>query len=156
MALGTPRFWDCGLSPPRASIRPTAQTARGDAMDAFTLRRIDELAAINHGAVKLAGDGLGVRSFGLQVLDLPAGFADYPEHDHAHDGQEEVYVVLEGSAEFDVGGDRVAVGAGSLLRVEPHARRKLVPGEAGVRVLAIGSTPGGYERPEAFRARERA
>ena len=74
-------------------------------MNGFTMRRIDELAAINHGALKLAGDELGVESFGLQVLDLPAEFADYPEHDHAHDGQEEIYVVLEGTAEFAVAGE---------------------------------------------------
>ena len=122
-------------------------------MDGFTLKRIDELPAINHGAVKLAGDDLGVQSFGLQVLDLPAGFADYPEHDHADDRQEEVYVVVEGSAEFTIGGERVHADAGSILRLEPESRRKLVPGPYGVRVLAIGCVPGGaYERPEAFRA----
>ena len=122
-------------------------------MDGFTKRRIDELSAINHGAVKLAGDELGVRSFGLQVLDLPAEFADYPAHDHAHDGQEEVYVVLEGAAEFEIAGECVQAAAGTLVRVEPKSRRKLVPGPDGVRVLAIGCAPGGtYERPEAFRA----
>jgi mannose-6-phosphate isomerase-like protein (cupin superfamily) len=126
-------------------------------MNGFTLKRIDELASINHGAVKLAGDELGVQSFGLQVLDLPAGFADYPEHDHAHDGQEEVYVVLAGSAEFTVAGKPIRAGAGSLVRVEPESRRTLVPGPDGVRVLAIGCAPGGgYDRPEAFRVAGRA
>jgi mannose-6-phosphate isomerase-like protein (cupin superfamily) len=125
-------------------------------MNGFTLRRIDELSSINHGAVKLAGDELGVRSFGLQVLDLPAGFADYPEHDHAGDGQEEVYVVLAGSAVFTVAGERVEAGAGSLVRVEPAARRKLVPGSQGARIMAIGCPPGDYERPDAFRVPVRA
>ena len=121
-------------------------------MDGFTLKRIDELASINHGAVKLAGDELGVQTFGLQVLDLPAGFADYPEHDHAHDGQEEVYVVLAGSAELTVGGERIDAQAGSLVRVEPESKRKLVPGPQGARVLAIGCAPGAdYRRPDAFR-----
>ncbi len=126
-------------------------------MDGFTLKRIDELASINHGAVKLAGDELGVESFGLQVLDLPGGFADYPEHDHAHDRQEEVYVVLEGSVELQVDGERVQAEAGTLVRVDPEAKRKLVPGSQGTRVLAIGCAPGGaYERPEAFRLAARA
>lgn len=125
-------------------------------MDGYTSKRIDELASINHGAVKLAGDELGVRAFGLQVLDLPAGFADYPEHDHAGDGQEEVYVVLAGAAELEVAGERVAAGAGTIVRVEPEARRKLVAGPDGARVLAIGCAPGGYERPEAFRVASRS
>ncbi|HST14378.1 MAG TPA: cupin domain-containing protein [Gaiellaceae bacterium] len=121
------------------------------------MRRIDELSSINHGAVKLAGDELGVQAFGLQVLDLPPGFADYPEHDHAHDRQEEVYVVLTGAAQLVVDGERVHADAGSLVRVEPAAKRKLVPGPEGVRVLAIGCVAGGdYERPEAFRVAAKA
>lgn len=121
-------------------------------MNGFTVRRIDELPAINHGAVRLAADELGVRSFGLQVLDLPAGFADYPEHDHAEDGQEEVYVVLEGSAEFEVAGDRLSAEPGTMLRVGPESRRNLVAGPSGARILAIGCAPAGtYQRPEVFR-----
>ena len=126
-------------------------------MDSYKLRRIEELASINHGAVKLAADDLGVQSFGLQVLDLPPGFTDYPEHDHTQDRQEEVYVVLEGSATFEVAGEALQAEAGAMLRVDPNAKRKLVPGSAGVRVLAIGCAPdGAYERPEAFRSAERA
>jgi mannose-6-phosphate isomerase-like protein (cupin superfamily) len=125
-------------------------------MSGFTLKGIDELSSINHGAVKLAGDELGVQSFGLQVLDLPAGFEDYPEHDHVQDGQEEVYVLLSGSAEFTVAGERVRAEAGSMVRVEPASKRKLVPGKDGARILAIGCAPGDYERPEAFRAGARA
>jgi mannose-6-phosphate isomerase-like protein (cupin superfamily) len=121
-------------------------------MGEFKLKRIDELATINHGAMKLAADELGVQSFGLKVLDLPSDFADYPEHDHAHDQQEEVYVVLEGSAEFEVAGERVGVDVGGMLWVSPDSKRRLVPGPCGVRILAIGCTPSGsYQRPDSFR-----
>lgn len=119
-------------------------------MTTFTLKQIDELSSINHGAVKLAGDELGVQSFGMQVLDLPPGFGDYPEHDHRHDGQEEVYVVLSGSAQFTVANETIEAGVGSLVRVEPDATRKLVPGSNGARILAIGCVRD-YERPDAFR-----
>jgi len=126
-------------------------------MNPFTLKQIDELNSINHGAVKLAGDELGVQSFGLQVLDLPAGFADYPEHDHADDRQEEVYVVLAGAAHLVVDGEQIQADAGSLVRFDPAATRKLVPGPDGVRVLAIGCVPGGdYERPDVFRVAAKA
>jgi quercetin dioxygenase-like cupin family protein len=135
---------------PVATIGALTQP-QGDSMNGFKLKRIDELSSIMNGAVKLAGDELGVQSFGLQVLDLPAGF-DYPEHDHAQDGQEEVYVVLAGSAELTVGGDTTRLEAGAIARVEPEAKRMLVPGAEGIRVLAIGCAPAGsYERPEAFR-----
>jgi mannose-6-phosphate isomerase-like protein (cupin superfamily) len=122
----------------------------------YSLKRIDELASIHHGSVKLAGDDLGVETFGMQVLDFPPGFANYPEHDHTEDGQEEVYVVLDGSAEFEIAGERVPAEAGAMLRVPPRSRRKLVAGRRGARILAVGCAPGGYERPDAFRVSERA
>jgi mannose-6-phosphate isomerase-like protein (cupin superfamily) len=118
-----------------------------------TLKSIDELDSIHHGAVKLAAAELGIRSFGMQVLDFPGGFSDYPEHDHSEDGQEEVYVVLEGQADFLIDGERLAVSPGQMLMVEPGTKRKLLPGQHGVRVLAIGCTAGRtYERPEDFKS----
>lgn len=120
------------------------------------IKTIDELESIHHGAVKLAGAELGIQSFGMQVLDLPSGFSDYPEHDHAEDGQEEVYVVLRGAADFVVDGEDVEVSEGGMVKVDAISRRKLVPGPEGARILAIGSTPGAiYERPEAFRTEVR-
>jgi mannose-6-phosphate isomerase-like protein (cupin superfamily) len=89
----------------------------------------------------------------MQVLDFPAGFADYPEHDHSEDGQEEVYVVLDGHADFVIDGEELAVSRGQMLKVDAGTRRKLYPGPDGVRILAIGCTPGEiYERPEDFRS----
>lgn len=123
----------------------------------YTMKTIDDLTSIHHGAVKLAGAELGIGSFGMQVLDFPAGFADYPEHDHAEDGQEEVYVVLAGGADFVVDGEQMTVAPGQMLKVDAESRRKLYPGDEGVRVLAIGCAPGGaYERPEDFRVEARA
>ena len=123
----------------------------------YTMKTVDELESIHHGAVKLAGAELGIRSFGMQVLDFPAGFRDYPEHDHAEDGQEEVYVVLHGAADFSVDGETVTVSSGQLLKVDATSRRRLAPRQDGVRILAIGCTPGAvYERPEGFRSAARA
>ena len=117
----------------------------------YTVKTIDELESIHHGAVKLAGAELDIQSFGLQVFDFPAGYTGYPEHDHAEDGQEEVYVVLRGEADFVIDGDPVTVSQGDLLKVDAASRRKLQPGRDGVRILAIGCTPGAtYQRPEAF------
>ncbi|MDE3069536.1 MAG: cupin domain-containing protein [Acidobacteriota bacterium] len=121
-------------------------------MSGHAVREIDGMESLHGGAVKLAGAELGVESFGMQVLDFPAGFDGYPEHDHSEDGQEEVYVVLRGSAEFLVDGERVQLEPGRMLRVGAGIRRRLEPGAGGVRILAIGATPGRlYERPEDFR-----
>lgn len=116
------------------------------------VKTIDELESIHGGIVKLAGAELGVESFGLQVLDFPAGFANYPEHDHSEDGQEEVYVILRGRADFDITGERVPLDVGQIVRIGAGTKRRLVPGPDGVRILAIGCTPERpYERPEDFR-----
>lgn len=126
-------------------------------MERFRVRSIEELESIHGGAVKLAGAALGVESFGLQVLDFPPGFSQYPEHDHVADGQEEVYVLLRGSALFEVGADRLPLEAGAMLHVAPESRRTLTAGPDGVRILAIGAVPGGaYERPGDFRLPERS
>jgi mannose-6-phosphate isomerase-like protein (cupin superfamily) len=117
----------------------------------FTVKTIDELQSIHGGAVKLAAAELGIESFGLQVLDFPAGFDHYPEHDHAADGQEEVYLVLSGSGAFVIDGERVAIDPSRILRIEPTSRRKLEVGPEGIRLLAIGCAAGrAYERPEDF------
>jgi len=126
-------------------------------MSDYTVKSIEELESIHHGAVKLAGAALGIRSFGMQVLDFPAGFSDYPAHDHADDGQEEVYVLLGGSAEFQIDHERVAVATGQLVRIAPAATRKLVAGPEGARILAVGCAGDRpYERPEHFRLEVRA
>jgi mannose-6-phosphate isomerase-like protein (cupin superfamily) len=123
-------------------------------MPGFSVRPIDDMQSINDGIVKLAGAELGVESFGVQVFDFPPDFPHYPEHDHGETGQEEVYVVLEGSAEAEVGGERVQLDRGRILRVEPATRRKLRPGPDGLRVLVIGSpVAAAYERADAFKLR---
>ncbi len=118
-------------------------------MAGHTVKPIGEMAAINDGTTRLAGAELGVESFGIQVFDFPANFPDYPEHDHAEEGMEEIYLVLEGSAEFEIDGERVPLDRGTMLRIEPDSRRKLHPGPDGVRILAMGASPDTpYERPE--------
>jgi mannose-6-phosphate isomerase-like protein (cupin superfamily) len=121
-------------------------------MGSYAVKRIDEMEAIYHGSFRRAGAELGVESFGLQVFDLPAGAEHYPEHDHSQDGQEEVYVVLSGSGEFEIDGERVAVDPERIVRVSAGTKRKLLPGPQGIRVLALGGVPGKlYERAEPFR-----
>jgi quercetin dioxygenase-like cupin family protein len=122
------------------------------AMSGHTVKRIDEMEAIFHGSFKRAGAELGVESFGMQVFDVPPSFSDYPEHDHAEDGQEEVYVVLRGTAELDVNGQRVTLDPERMACVGPGTKRKLYGGPEGARMLMIGGVPGQiYSRPDDFK-----
>jgi mannose-6-phosphate isomerase-like protein (cupin superfamily) len=118
----------------------------------YTVKRIDEMEAIYNGSFKRAGAELGVESFGLQVFDMPPNFDGYPEHDHATDGQEEVYVVLSGGGEVEIDGERLAVDRERIVRVPAGTKRRLLPGPDGMRVLALGGVPGKlYERPDTFK-----
>ena len=85
---------------------------------------------------------LGVTAWGMNVLDLAAGCTGYPEHDHGHDGQEEVYVLLEGAALLIVGEQRLPMRAGDLVRVPPERTRKFVTEGSSARILALGGVPG--------------
>ncbi len=86
-------------------------------MSDYTAKRIDEMeAGFGGGFVKVRAE-LGVTAFGMQVIQLPPDFADYPEHDHADSGQEEVFAVLAGSGWMDVEGERVELDGETLVRV---------------------------------------
>ena len=95
-----------------------------------------------------AGRELGVSAWGMNVLTIEAGCASYPEHNHAKDGQEEVYIVLDGDGSIETGGTRTALARGALVRVGPSTKRKIAPGPRGIVVLVIGGTPGKEYRPK--------
>jgi mannose-6-phosphate isomerase-like protein (cupin superfamily) len=115
----------------------------------YAVKRIDDMEAIYQGAFKRARAELGVDSFGLQVMDIPAGYDGYPEHDHSEDGQEEVYMALRGSAEIEIDGERHPLDTETMVRVSSGTKRKIWPGGEGIRLLAIGGCPGKlYEAPE--------
>lgn len=118
-------------------------------MSGYAVKSIDEMEAVYRGAFKRARAELGVESFGMQVIDLPAGFDGYPDHDHAQDGQEEVYVALRGGGEIEIDGKRFPLDADHLARVGSGVSRKVWPGAEGIRMLIVGGVPGGvYEAPE--------
>jgi mannose-6-phosphate isomerase-like protein (cupin superfamily) len=108
----------------------------------FTAKRIGEMEAGFGGGFVKARAELGASAFGMQVIQLPPDFKDYPEHDHAETGQEEVYMALRGSGWIEVEGERVELDGETLVRVGPAARRKVVSGPEGLRMLAIGGVPG--------------
>jgi uncharacterized cupin superfamily protein len=111
-----------------------------------TVKQFDELEGYED-QFFLAGKGLGVTAWGMNVLKLPPRWTEYPDHDHTADGQEEVYVVLRGDATLQAEGETWHLVPGMLARVGPSQKRKITPGHAGVTILALGGTPGkAFER----------
>ena len=111
-------------------------------MPGVVVKHEDQLEVKFGGAFKLIRHGLGVTSFGIQLINLPAGTDGYPEHDHAADGQEEVYTALEGGGELTVAGETIALEPGVWVSVPPEETRKIVTGEKPLKLLVIGGIPG--------------
>jgi Cupin domain len=122
-------------------------------MPDVTVKRVEDFEAIFGGGFRRARAGLGVSSFGLAVIDLPANFKVFPEHDQTHDEQEEVYTVLSGRVTLRVGGlhggESYELEPGVFARVGASEKRKLITGDEPARVIAMGAMPGKvYEPPE--------
>jgi hypothetical protein len=82
---------------------------------------------------------LGIRAFGVNAFTPEEDGTLINEHDEAGAGQEELYVVLDGNATFEVDGETINAPAGTLVFVGPQARRKAT-GDGTI--LAVGATPG--------------
>lgn len=120
-----------------------------------TVKKVEDFDSAYSGAFKLVRHGLGVSSFGIGLIQMPPNVDQYPEHDHVHDGQEEVYTVLEGKATLEAGGERYELEPGTFVRVGPAEKRKIVTGDEGCKLLALGGTPGTtYEIPEFSKPQE--
>jgi mannose-6-phosphate isomerase-like protein (cupin superfamily) len=118
-------------------------------MSDYTAKHIKDMEAGFGGGFVKARAELGVSSFGMQVIRLPPDFGDYPEHDHTHDGQEEVYLALGGSGWIDIDGERVDLQEDVLVRIAPDVKRKVHSGAQGLKMLVLGGCPGeAYDIPE--------
>jgi mannose-6-phosphate isomerase-like protein (cupin superfamily) len=115
----------------------------------YCVKKIDEMEATYGGGMRLARAELGIDSFGMQIEEFPPNFDQYPEHTHSEDGQEEVYLVLRGSAEIEIDGERIALDPETIVRVGPGVSRRIFSGPQGARILALGGVPGAvYQAPE--------
>jgi mannose-6-phosphate isomerase-like protein (cupin superfamily) len=117
-------------------------------MSDYAVKKIGDMDAGFGGAFKRARAELGVSSFGMQFIDMPPNVDQYPEHDHADDGQEEVYIVMSGKAEIEIEGEKIQLDPETVVRVSSGTKRKIVTGDEPVRILALGGVPGkAYEAP---------
>ena len=108
----------------------------------YTAKKLNEMEAGFGGGFIKARAELGVTAFGFQVIQMPPSYGDYPEHDHAESGQEEVFLALGGSGWMDIEGERVELDGDTFVRVGPETKRKVHAGPEGLRMLVIGGCPG--------------
>ncbi len=106
--------------------RPKWQVARLDDIE----RRGRDIPVREH---------LGIHAFGINAFTPGEDGLLISEHDESGSGQEELYIVLDGTASFEVDGETIDAPAGTFVFVRPEARRKAT-GDGTI--LALGGVTG--------------
>ncbi len=86
----------------------------------FTIAHIDDCARSDNW--RLVRRSLDVHSFGINVVNIPAG-AQIPEHDETGRDQEELFYVLAGRPTLLIDGEEHPVSTGTFARIDPEHRR---------------------------------
>jgi hypothetical protein len=118
-------------------------------MSDYAVAQLDEIEEMSDGRCpwQPVRHHLGITAFGVNAwTGRAAGDRIINEHDEA-DEDEELYVVLRGTAVFELDGDRVDAPAGTLVFARPGVRRTAFAEEPETTILALGSTPGRAYEP---------
>lgn len=112
--------------------------------DRFTIAHRDDFE--RSGSWSLARRTLGLRAFGMNVVDIEPG-AGIPEHDETPRDQEEVFIVLSGSPTLVIDGEEHPAPAGTYVRLDPEPSRTVLNhGDEPASVLIVSAPrTSGYE-----------
>jgi hypothetical protein len=85
----------------------------------------------------------GLAAFGVNAFGGDAGIELVAQHDELDSGQEELYVVVRGSARFTLNGEECYAPAVSVVAVpDTSVSRAAIATEDGTLLLAIGGPAG--------------
>jgi uncharacterized cupin superfamily protein len=89
---------------------------------------------------------LGLQSFGINIVQIPAG-EQIPEHDETDRDQEEIFLVLSGHPTLVIDGQDHPSPAGMFARLDPEHRRTVRNDGSEPADVLIVSAPrsSGYE-----------
>jgi quercetin dioxygenase-like cupin family protein len=106
--------------------------------DGFTIGHLGEFE--RNGRWQLVRRGLGVESFGLNVVEIEQGYS-IPEHHEVDRDQEEVFIVLDGDAVMVIEGEDHPAPSGTFVRVSPQLTRTVRNDSESPVTLLIVSAP---------------
>lgn len=110
----------------------------------YTTASTDDVESVidpEYGGMWFLRDALDTAALGVTVLELEPG-AKGKEHDHEHDGQEEVYVVVEGRVAVDLGDETVHLGEHEAIRLSADQTRQIHnDGDERATLVLAGATP---------------
>src|SRR3954462_15018786 len=115
-------------------------------MTSYAVARPDEIDEVNDGRepFRPVRHHFGITSFGVTAWTArDAGDRIINEHDESEpDAPQELYLVVQGRAAFELDGDRVAAPAGTFVFAPPGVKRTAFAEQPETTVLPLGGTPG--------------
>jgi hypothetical protein len=103
----------------------------------WKIARLDDIERRGRGVP--VREHLGIHAFGINAYTRGEDGTLINEHDESGSGQEELYIVLDGNATFEIDGETVDAPAGTFLFVGPEVQRRAT-GDGTV--IAVGAKAG--------------
>jgi len=122
-------------------------------MSGYAIARLEDIDEVSDGRCpwRPVRHRLGIRAFGVSAwTGKHAGDRIINEHDEADDEQEELYLVTQGRAAFEIDGERQEAPAGTFVFVRPGVKRTAFAEEAGTTLVAVGSVAGKAYEPHGY------
>ncbi len=122
-------------------------------MSRYSVAHLDEIEEVSDGRCpsRPVRYHFGITSFGVNAwIGRELGDRIINEHDEAGEGEEELYLVQNGCARFELDGEQVDAPAGTLVFVPPGVTRTAFADEPGTTLIAFGGTPGKAYEPSGF------
>jgi hypothetical protein len=121
-------------------------------MSEYAVAHLEEIEEISDGRCpsRPVRHHFGITSFGVNAwTGRETGDRIINEHDEA-DEQEELYLVHEGRARFELDGKEVDAPAGTFVFARAGVKRTAFAEEPGTTLLALGGTPGQAYEPHGW------
>lgn len=121
-------------------------------MSEYAVARIEEVDELSDGRCPFrpVRKHFGIMALGVNAwTGKGAGDRIINEHDEA-DEEEELYLVQQGRATFELDGERVDAPAGTMVFARPGVKRTAFAEEPGTTIVAIGGSPGEAYEPSGF------
>jgi tetratricopeptide (TPR) repeat protein len=123
-------------------------------MSGYTVAQLDQIDEVSDGRCpwRPIRQHFGIMSFGANAFTArDAGDRLINEHDESEeDAHEELYLVQQGRARFELDGEQVDAPAGTFVFASPGVKRTAFAEEPGTTLIALGGTPGKAYEPSGW------
>jgi hypothetical protein len=90
---------------------------------------------------------LGVTAFGISAVVCDPDEPFTIDHDEVETGQQEVYIVVAGRAQFTIGEETVEAGPGEIVAIaDPAVTRGFIALDPVTRIVCVGAALDGKEQ----------